>query len=62
MGISDHDVIFVIVIMESRKIGIDLFIQKNWLVIVIVKEHESSGAHMSFISKWIDLQIRFRKI
>lgn len=26
-----------------------------------LKEHESSGAHMSFMSKWIDLQIRFKK-
>lgn len=26
-----------------------------------LKEHESSGAHMSFMSNWIDLQIRFMK-
>lgn len=25
------------------------------------KEHESSGAHMSFMSKCINLQIRFKK-
>lgn len=25
------------------------------------KEHESNAAHMSFMSKWIELQIRFKK-